>query len=297
MEQIKEKHEAEKKQLQETILTMRNESNKKTKKAVNRKIMEMETEMKFRHRDEVAAFKESQEENNEDGTREGEGEDEDEEMTPEMLLAQMELSDAQTKTNNNNKEQVLHESKKKRNRQKERLAKRKAEMEKQQAEAAEEASHQIDFRKNELDTLEVICNNQKVKQVDIIPDGHCLFNSICDQLKLRHDIPTDYKKLRSEAAEYIRQHPNDFIPFLFDEETMSIRDVNEYTDKIANTPMWGGDLEILALSKVYCCPISVMMAASKSLLINEDGVQPELKLVYYKHVFGTGEHYGSLHDL
>lgn len=129
---------------------------------------------------------------------------------------------------------------------------------------------------------------------EVAADGHCLFNSIADQLRERRGIDKTVQQLRSEAAQHIRLHPDDFSPFLFDENTLTIRDVNDYTNELENTPLWGGDLEITAFAQLYDSPVSVLISGQSPLLINEEGSQPELKLAYYKHSFGLGEHYNSI---
>lgn len=281
-EDIRARHRKEVKELTGKTTAMKKQATKSTKKEVMKQIQQLEDEMKQRHTKELAG----------DGSEEKE---EFEEITPEQLLAQMNISEEPK-----NVEPVQSTSKqqpKRRNRQKERLAKREAEIARIQEEARLEQDKQPDLRGIELRNIQDLCDLQKVKQHDIIPDGHCLFSSISDQLKIRHNIEVDVYELRKNAAEYIKENPDDFIPFLFDEETMTIRNIDEYTDKLVNTVMWGGDLEILALSKVYDCPITVMMSGRAPLRMNEDGENVELKLVYYQHAFGLGEHYNSLHDL
>ncbi|TID30278.1 hypothetical protein CANINC_001158 [Pichia inconspicua] len=278
------------KELTGKITAMRKQANKNTKKAVLKEIQELEESLRSKHEKELANLK-----TREVGELEQSAVDpivDNEEVTPESLLAKLDLDDK-----SNSIKSTVDQPKKKRNRQKERLAKREAEIRRIQEEAKEEQNHEIDYRGIEMKNIQDLCDVQRVKQHDITPDGHCLFSSISDQLKIRHDIDVPVKQLRKQAGTYILQHPDDFIPFLFDEETMSLKNIDEYVEKIVNTAMWGGDLEILALSKVYDCPISVMMSGRATLKMNEEGSNPELKLVYYKHAFGLGEHYNSLHDI
>lgn len=163
-------------------------------------------------------------------------------------------------------------------------------------EAANEASGQTDYRKIELENLELLCNRHNLAQYDITPDGHCLFASIADQLKQRHGIDKTVQELRSDAATHIRADPDSYSPFLFDEETLTMKEIEPYCKELETTAMWGGDMEILALSKIYDCCISVMFSGRSALKVNEQGSKPELKLVYYKHSYGLGEHYNSLRD-
>ena len=80
----------------------------------------------------------------------------------------------------------------------------------------------------EQESIDQLCELKKLKQFDIQPDGHCLFASILDQLKLRHDPKKldqdmDVMKLRWLSCNYVQEHRDDFIPYLFDEETMKMK--------------------------------------------------------------------------
>jgi hypothetical protein len=50
----------------------------------------------------------------------------------------------------------------------------------------------------------------------------------------------DYKELRISAAEYMRQNPDDFTPFLYLEDG----NFDRYCNDIENTACWGGQLEV-----------------------------------------------------
>lgn len=277
-EEILQRHRKEQRQLVEKTTSMKKGASKSTRKQINKQIIELEDSLKFKQQQELKQLL-----------------GEEEELSPEELLAQMDI---------NKKEETIEttvlepqQGAKKRNRQKERLAKRQAKFDEMTQEAANEALNQIDYRQIELDGLEIKCKELNVRQFDIKSDGHCLFNSISDQLLQRHGIKVGYLDLRKEAGEYIRKNKDDFIPFLFNEQTGELEDIDEYIESIITTARWGSDLEVLALSKVYNCPISVLQNDQPIHLTNKDGVNDELKLVYYKYIFGLGEHYGSLHDL
>lgn len=276
-------------------------SDKKNRKEVMKKIEEMETELKAKHEQELAnCSSESSIDSAEfhDTTQE-EDEDEDE-ITPEKLLAQLALDEerAQEEQAASQKTQPVTSEggKKKRNRRKEKLAQRDQKLKEMQQEAREEADVQPDLRKIELENLDQICRLRGLEQYDIKPDGHCLFASISDQLQIRHNKSQSIQELRSKAADYIRQNPDTFGPFLFDEESLQMREIEPYCVELESTAVWGGDMEILALANVFDCCISVLFSGRAEHKVNEDGANKELKLVYYKHSFGLGEHYNSLRD-
>lgn len=45
-----------------------------------------------------------------------------------------------------------------------------------------------------------------------------LYNAIANQLLERYEQQASYKDLRSAAAAYMREHPDDFIPFLYKDD-------------------------------------------------------------------------------
>lgn len=192
--------------------------------------------------------------------------------------------------------EVAQQVPKRRNRQKERLEKRKLEIERIKEQAAAEAADTVDCRQVEMDSMSHLLTLNGLEMFEIKPDGHCLFALIQDQLKTRHNCAVSIADLRRIAAEYIASHSSDFDSFLFDEDSGEIRDITEYVQELASTAMWGSDMEILALGRVYDCPVDIFMASGNKISINSQGTRPTLILGYYKHSFGLGEHYNSLHD-
>ena len=182
---------------------------------------------------------------------------------------------------------------KKRNRAKERLAKRQEKLDAIRAEALSEAAVTPDYRAMEEETIGKLLENRGLKVHEVQPDGHCLFRSLSDQLALRHNIQVTIEELRRTAAQYIRGHRDDFIPYLFDEETMAVKEVDNYTLELESTAMWGSDMEILALAKSYDCSVEVLTAGSAPITFNVEGSGPKLIVGFYKHSYGLGEHYNS----
>ncbi|CAI4039367.1 hypothetical protein SMKI_08G0300 [Saccharomyces mikatae IFO 1815] len=296
MEDILARHRKENKDLQNRVTGMKKQATKSKRKEVNSKCLDLQSNLKTKQEDEIRAWKISNDQVSDV--------EQDDDVTPEKLLEQLSISQENEKDQQNTITQEIKlqsQTKKRRNRQKERLAKRDAEIAKMKEEAALEASKQPDLKKIEQESIDQLCELKKLKQFDIQPDGHCLFASILDQLRLRHDpkeLESDLNvmKLRWLSSNYVQKHRDDFIPYLFDEETMQMKDIDEYTKEMEHTAQWGGEIEILALSKVFDCPISILMSGRPVQVYNEDGKKPELKLVYYKHSYSLGEHYNSLHD-
>lgn len=278
-EEIITRHKKEAKDLLATITGLKKQATKKTRRNVLTKCADMQADLDRRHNDELQEFDYGIEEN---------------EVSPEDLLKQLEI-DEKPVAEQAPKEEAAP-SKPKRNRQKERLQKRQAEIDKIKHEASIEASNSTDYRQIEIESMNQILALNGLKVHEIKPDGHCLFASIQDQLLLRHNVTEDIQNLRNLAAEYISKNRDDFIPFLFDEETAEIKDVDAYITELTTTAMWGSDMEILALAKHFECPISIYIAGSSTIVINENAEEPRLRLGYYKHSYGLGEHYNSLRE-
>ncbi|GMG19914.1 unnamed protein product [Ambrosiozyma monospora] len=257
-EQVIARHKKETRDLVATTTGMKKQASKSKRKEVMKKIQEMETNMKQRHAEELKNVKPT---GNTKSGESDEDDDDDDEFSPEKLLAQLELEnqekekEAAEQKQKSQQQKQPQQPKKKRNRQKEKLAKREEAMKKLQEEARLEADEQPDLREIELKNIEQLCQIAHLKQHDITPDGHCLFASISDQLKQRQGIEMSVQDLRTKAANHIRKDPDTFLPFLFDEQTMSLRDITSYTKELEETTMWGGDLEILALAKEFDSPI------------------------------------------
>ncbi|KAI7900586.1 uncharacterized protein BX663DRAFT_544751 [Cokeromyces recurvatus] len=176
-----------------------------------------------------------------------------------------------------------------------RIEKRNAEMERLRLEAEAEAMNQVDMATVETKAIQerILPLNLSIKPISA--DGHCLYNAFADQLKMRYNQNVDYKELRRSAAEYMRHHQDDFVPFLYLEDGT---DFNKYCDDIENTACWGGQLEILALAKSKSVPVDIIQYDGPIIKICEDEYpeKPPIKLAYHKHLYSLGAHYNSLAD-
>lgn len=297
MEEILQRHRREKKDLQNKITGMKKQANKSQRKEVNSKCDLLQSDLVSKHNQEIESFNID----NADNNNNDDDNNDNIESLNELLLSQLSLDNKQGESTPQ-QPQPQQVPKKRRNRQREKLAKREQEIAQIKETARKEALLQPNLQKLEQDSIDLLCDTLKLKQVDIKPDGHCLFASILDQLKYRKnplliDDEYDVYKLRKLACQYINDHKDDFIPYLFDETTMQLQDIDEYINEMQNTAKWGGEIEIISLANIFDCPISILISGAATHKINESGTNPELKLVYYKHTYSLGEHYNSLHDL
>lgn len=294
MDELLARHRREQKELQNQITALKKQATKKTRKLVNSKCSDLQYSLDERHRKEIQEL-----------------EGPTDELTPDMLL-KLAISPDDTSSNPAGTELAKEPESssapatptaststsggRKRNRAKERLAKRNAEIEAIKQQAREEAENSIDYRQIELDSMGKILVHNRLSVHDIRPDGHCLFALVAHQLQQRHNTEVGVEELRKTAGEQIRQNKDDYLPFLFDPETMQLRDIDEYLKELEETAMWGSDMEIHALAQAYECPIRVFQAGAAPIVFNENGPNAELKVGFYRHSYGLGEHYNSLVD-
>ena len=132
---------------------------------------------------------------------------------------------------------------------------------------------------------------------EVPSDGNCLYSAVQHQL----DDKSSVVDLRMQTACYIRQHKNDFLPFLISNNTASVMTDNEfdsYCSDIEKPSTWGGQIELLALSHLLSRPVHVIQADSDTTVHGEQYSENEpIILIYYIHQFGLGEHYNSITKL
>jgi len=123
-------------------------------------------------------------------------------------------------------------------------------------------------------------------------------------------MPATHAITRRAAADYIMSHPDDFIPFLPCPEgedgvgateggLLTRRGLELYCLSIRDTSAWGGEPEILALSKAFNIPIHVVQWGAPSIVKHSPSPHsppngPVAYISYHRRMYGLGEHYNSL---
>ncbi|WFD24540.1 ubiquitinyl hydrolase 1 [Malassezia equina] len=159
----------------------------------------------------------------------------------------------------------------------------------------------------ESEAMQRLCNELQVEVHEITPDGHCLYNAIADQMNLRYPAPElyTYAMLRKAAANYMRQHADEFMPFIsdYDEQAAGVPGQTDngaqaplskylaYCDAMETSAAWGGQPEILALSKVLFTPIHIVQVGMPIVKIGDDEFRERSPLLISYHVkmYGLGE--------
>ena len=300
------RHRKEAKDLQNKITQKKKQATKKTRKGVNDECTRLEADLKDKQAAELATINGNapgavpEHELSEEDEKDGEEGDEAADRMKSVSLADS--------TKAEKDEEPPQQKGPKRNRQKERLARRAAELEEQSKAAEAEALLQPNWKKLERTAMEKAFKQHNLTEKEIRPDGHCMFSAIADQLvEYNIDIGAAngaeksetfrYKAVRRAAALYILEHKDDFQDFM-EEPIIS------YVSKIERTAEWGGHLELVALAKKFGLEINVVQDGKINKIepdapaeeANEGAAERTKKiwLAYYHHGYGLGEHYNSL---
>ncbi|UZJ54520.1 hypothetical protein CBS101457_003840 [Exobasidium rhododendri] len=207
------------------------------------------------------------------------------------------------------------------------LSRQKARKERKAAEAAAQRLEvelelkangiQPDLAEKERVAITELCRSLNVEMKEITPDGHCLYAAIADQLNLHHKgghSKLNYHDTRKATSQYMKTHADDFMPFISDsdEHMAGIENLEagssdvskqeghflQYCDAVESTGVWGGEPEILALSRAFMTPIHVVQAGRPVVKIEpEESKGTPLMISYHRRMYGLGEHYNSLHPI
>lgn len=309
METIQSRHKKEQKDLQGRIVQKKKNATKKTRKGVNDECEKLEQELKERQQQELAALngtittdEDLPEEDNHEEIQNTNGGDINE------TINKLENTSISSETEHQLDPPIQNGNAgggQKRNRQKERLARRAAEAEAQSLAATAEASTIPNHKQIERTSMLTAFSTNRLTEIEIPPDGHCLFNALADQLEnagitLQKTTSTasggtaeaKYKIVRRAAAEYMEANREDFEAFM-DEG------FEGYVAKIRDTAEWGGQLELLAVARRFGVEIRVVQDGGIEKIGSDDENKSgkEVKtlwLAYYRHGYGLGEHYNSL---
>lgn len=134
----------------------------------------------------------------------------------------------------------------------------------------------------------------KIKEV--FSDGNCMYYAVSDQIKNQLSINKSFQELRNLTCDYMLENSKDFQPYLTDDEGdfMDSEKYQEYCYNIKNTPVWGGQLELKALSDVLKVSIEIVQGEGSNIVIGENKNNDNcLVITFHRHLLGSGEHYNS----
>lgn len=304
MEELHVRHRKEQRDLQSRIAQKKKSATRKTRNGVNDECEALQRELTDGHQAEIACLAGEVSVNGIDNLQINDNDDPTAVPSTQPERESNSTQEQENQAAENSGPHIPQPPAKKPNRQKARLARRAAEQEAQAAQAAEEAANLPDLRGKEREIMLERFKKLGLKEREIQPDGHCLYSAVSSSLgdigvgltpNMEPAVSANGKQeegfrlVRSAAAQFIEEHPDDFAPFL--EEPLDF-----YTHKIRATTEWGGQLELQAIARAYGVEINVVQGDGRIEKIESNGDDEDKKiwLAYYRHNFGLGEHYNAL---
>lgn len=267
--EIETRHKKERKELQAQIQSLKKNAGKKKKKEVLDEIARLEFELDRKHEEELSRIdlKKPKE------TEEPEDEKEDENRT--------------------NNEPRISKAQKRRD-------KKAAEEKIRQAEiAAAEIENKNGPRIKEMQSIQAILTERNLALHTIASDGDCLYNAIRNQLRLLGRTVPDVIELRQQTADYILRNKDSLIFYMTNPDTgdcLNDEEFIKYCGSVRNTPAWGGQIEITALSNILKSTIEVIQSSGPPTIQGESN-GPNLIITYHRHMYSLGEHYNGTKPL
>ncbi|XP_075992445.1 deubiquitinase OTUD6B [Anticarsia gemmatalis] len=265
---LETRHRKEKKELQAQIQAMKKtaKNDKTKKKELTTEIARLENEMDIRHKQEIEAIQAIQKD-------------------PVEVTEQPVTDETESTKQKVSKAQKRREKKSQQDKERENQIKQ------------QEQENRHGPRNIEQQAINARLKGKGLRIFTIPSDGDCLYKAIAHQMAIRRQQEISVDNLRKSVADYIRLNKDDFIPFMSNPDTFEMLtddEFQEYCDKIENTKVWGGQLEIRALSNCLKCPITIIQATGPEAI--EQGVEfegPALNITYHRHMYRLGEHYNS----
>uniref|UniRef100_A0A1B6CUT1 ubiquitinyl hydrolase 1 n=1 Tax=Clastoptera arizonana TaxID=38151 RepID=A0A1B6CUT1_9HEMI len=280
-EEIIQRHKKEKKDLQGKIQALKKSAtkgDKKKKKEVSEEIAHLENELEKKHEDELLSLQSSKTNAN---------------------VAQ--VTDELNNVNIDTDDEVPGLTQHRITKAQRRRDKKASQLKQRELGIAEQQIENLHGVRNiEIQELKKILKARNLMVHEIPSDGNCLYCAIEHQLKIL-DGPTapNLNELRTMTSDFLREHSVDFLPYLSHPDTgemLTEQQFQEYCDQVANTPAWGGQVELKALSHILHCCIEVIQSTSPPVIIGEEYLSNghKLILIYHRHMYGLGEHYNSV---
>jgi len=127
---------------------------------------------------------------------------------------------------------------------------------------------------------------------DIPSDGDCMYRAIQHQLGQHGPVLA----LRRSTADELAANQDLYRPYLTDPhsgEPYSDEGYRHYCQTMVETPVWGGQTELVALSAALDRRIEVVQAEGARVVLGEDRPGEPLVVTFHRHMYGLGEHYNS----
>ncbi|XP_041376616.1 deubiquitinase OTUD6B-like [Gigantopelta aegis] len=281
-ETLFQRQKRERKQLQGEIQKLKHtvpKGDKKKKKEITEQIAKLQADLDLKHKQEEEALEANTQQT--------------EEVTTELESVTVDDSreiTADENQHNPSRGKKMSKAQKRRDKKSQKDKDRNDQI----AEQAKENQHGP--RHLETQKLKTLLGQRGLQIHEIASDGNCLYNALVHQLEHRK-LKSSNEMLRQQTADYMKEHTDDFMPFLTKPDTgnpYSLDEFEQYCNDVATTSAWGGHLELRALSHILKSQIEVIQADAPPIIMGEEFHTNPLIVTYHRHAYGLGEHYNSV---
>lgn len=276
---IIKRHKQEKKDLQAKIQGMKKsvpKGDKKKKKEIADEIAKLEDDLEKRHSEELKTVQSS---------------------NIETITSEVTVKEPEVIEENDEEDSRETISQRVSRAQKRRLRKAAEEKERQKRISEQAEKNKSGPRELEMRSIKENLRTMNLNIFNIPADGNCLYCAVNHQLEIKGKPTYSVSELRKITAEFMLKNREDFLPFMCNEmdedETVTEEEFEKYCKDVANTKLWGGQLELKALSNILSCPIKIIQANGPPTIQGEGFEGPELILTYHRYLYRLGEHYNS----
>ncbi|CAG9814331.1 unnamed protein product [Phaedon cochleariae] len=282
-EEVLKRHRQEKKDLQSKVQSMKKgvpKGDKKKKKEITEEIAKLESDLEVRHQQELNELNNISENCNIIDNNSGADESSEESLDTREIETSVSVNNSR-----------ISRAQKRRN-------KKESEAKEREKRIAEQSEKNKDGPRNiETNSIKQALKTMNLKLYNIPADGNCLYLAVNHQLQITSRPTHSVNELRKVTSEFLRKNKDEFLPFMCNEldesEIVSEEQFENYCKDVATTKLWGGQLELRALSNILKCPIKIIQATGPPTLQGESYKSPELILTYHRHLYRLGEHYNS----
>lgn len=284
LDELTTKHRKEKKELQSQIQSLKKSAakgDKKKRKEVQEEITRLELDLEKRHAEQLNEFQ------NERNSK------------PTNTSVETELNSVTNEfntltTNDLDNQPKLSKAQKRRNKKASEQKQRDADI------LASEEANKNGPRMLEHCAIAEILKKRQLKLHSIASDGDCLYKAVAHQLELTGRGAFTVAELRNQTANYILDNKEHLIFYMTNSNTgenLTDDDFVKYCENVRDTPAWGGQIEIKALSSALRVPIEVLQASGPTTIQGSEYEGPNLVVTYHRLMYSLGEHYNSTRPL
>ena len=193
--------------------------------------------------------------------------------------------------------------------QKIRLKKEREEKELQQRIAAAKAEENANFGKSpkylENYYINQYLSSNNLKSIDIKSDGSCLFQAIIESTLPEKSLShLTSSKIRSQVADHLIGNKEQYLPFM-ELDSDKNETFESYIEKLRNSEIWGGHLEIISMAKILDLEITVVQwngqkGTDVQRFVDEgrsessNSYSGKCTILFYKHLSQSSHYNGAV---